>query len=153
MDGHIVDEPLLIADLEHEVLPNGSSDSATGLPCGLVNLLVVDKKNNSTPQFYVDVHSKRVMGFPEINTASKRLTMLTLAELVGNESTIEILEDVMKSTLCFRTKVGAASAIGNLLPASQRDPFKGTLAFDPEHLNVSVGEGLGRDENYIRITR
>lgn len=160
VQGHI-GEKVSLTFLEQTRLPRGKGmiyrsglDVHTQLPPDelsiSLNLLVSSPRNSSTPQYYVDVCSGTIIGFPEVNGASKRLTLLTLAKRIGNDNTIDVLNGILKTTDCFRTRIGAASAIKSLLPPSDVDAFLGSLPFAPDSIDVSIGAGLGRDESYGR---
>lgn len=118
-----------------------------------LNLLVSIPENYATPQFYIDVESERIIGFPEINTASKRLALLTMASLIGDENTLDILTDTITRTSCFRTKVGAAKAALALMAESSHDSFIGSLGFDPNTMDVSIASGYGREQTIPREIR
>ncbi|MDC8786937.1 hypothetical protein [Roseateles koreensis] len=115
-----------------------------------LNLLVSIPENFLPPQFYIDEDSLKIILFPEVNTASKRLTLLKLASLIGNINTLDLLTETISGTNCFRTKVGAAKAAMALMPIESHDSFKGSLGFDPTSLDVSIASGYGREQTIPR---
>ncbi|MFG6443511.1 hypothetical protein [Roseateles sp. LKC17W] len=110
-----------------------------------LNLLTSAKSNSQVPQYYVDTSTSRIIGFPEVNAASKRLTLLKLAGLIGNQNTLDLLDRVLEKSECFRTRVGAAQACIEMQAsdANAVERVKSRLGFDPARFDVDVGAGFG----------
>jgi hypothetical protein len=147
-----IGESVKVQFLEDTVLPKGKMmiyrrgiDVHTQLPpediSVSLNLLMAAPSNSSVVQYYVDTQTGVIIGFPEVNTSSKRLTLLSLAKALGDENTVDLLDQVVKTSQCFRTRVGAANAILGLLPATEAITYTGSLPFDPSVVDVSIGQG------------
>lgn len=110
-----------------------------------LNLLTAAKSNNRVPQYYVDTTTSRIIGFPEVNAASKRLTLLKLAGIVGNQNTLDLLDHVLEKSECFRTRIGAAQACIEMQAsdANAVERVKSRLGLDPTHVDVDIGAGFG----------
>ena len=122
-------------DVHTQLPPEGLSIS--------LNLLMASSGNNAVTQYYVDTETGKIIGFPDVNTSSKRLTLLDLAGCIGDLNTVDLLDRVVQTSTCFRTRVSAARAILGLLPEHESEAYLDRLPFNPRELDVSVGEGRG----------
>lgn len=122
-------------DVHTQLPPEGLSIS--------LNLLMASNANAGVTQYYVDTETSRIIGFPEVNASSKRLTLLELAGCIGDWNTVDLLDSVVRTSPCFRTRVSAARAVIGLLPETEIEAYQDRLPFNPREIDVSAGEGGG----------
>lgn len=76
-----------------------------------LNLMTVGPKTLQLDQYYFDVNSGTIIDTPEFASIHKRASIVSLAGLVGDANTIQLLVDLLERTPCRRVREAAVGAI------------------------------------------
>lgn len=81
-----------------------------------LNLLWAPPEMRLREQFIFDLEKKQVSGYSEDGDANKRISILSLAAVLGNGNTQDILLGLASSHPCRRTRLAAYEATARLAP-------------------------------------
>jgi hypothetical protein len=136
-------EPVELTFLEDTTLPRGkvmafraSKDVHTQIPPEEIsislNLLSRNREMTKRQQFFFDVQKGCIDRFAE-DSNSRRVDLITVANWIGNENTVDILESIAKTHECSRTRAAAYYALLERL-GNSTDWVHSAIENDPDPL-------------------
>jgi len=81
-----------------------------------LNLMIADRDYRVRDQYFFDLASRTIAGYPHELPSSARTSLLTIAGHIGNANTVEMLSDLAAQHPCRRTRLAAYEALGRQQP-------------------------------------
>jgi len=82
-----------------------------------LNLMVADRESLLRDQYFFDLGSRTIAGYPPELAATKRTSLLNLAGFLGDDDTGQLLRDLASKHPCKRTRLSAFDAWARQRPA------------------------------------
>jgi hypothetical protein len=109
-----------------------------------LNLMLVDRESALHDQFFFDLERQCISGYVT-TTTSKRVSLLDIAKLIGDASTLDIVDTLAQAHPCRRTRLAATEACAALHPR-EASRFWARAAGDREELvRIEARKQLARD--------
>jgi hypothetical protein len=79
-----------------------------------INLLITEAATRLRPQHIVDPVRSIITGYPLGTISSRRVVLMKIASEIGDGNTLDILDQIKKTTPCHRTRSASEGAIDKL---------------------------------------
>lgn len=79
-----------------------------------LNLMLYREADKYTTQYFVDTASSRVVGTSSQSPGYRRLTLIRMAELIGNEETLSLLDEIAAKTVYTDLQRAASTAASRM---------------------------------------
>jgi hypothetical protein len=109
-----------------------------------LNLMVAPSDIRIRDQFYFDLTSRTIAGYPPEIAASSRASLLNIARFLGNADTPQLLSDIATRHPCRRTRLTAFEAWARQRPADSESIWAKAVD-DPAPLVVNAARRRLRD--------
>jgi hypothetical protein len=108
-----------------------------------LNLMLVEPETALRDQFFFDLERGCIAGYVT-TTTSKRVSLMEMAKLIGDASTLDIVDAIARAHPCRRTRLAATQACAALHPG-EAQRFWTRAAADPEELvRIEARRQLGQ---------
>jgi len=81
-----------------------------------VNLMVADRDSLLRDQYFFDLATRTIAGYPPELAATKRQSLLNLAGFLGDDNTAQLLNDLALRHPCKKTRLSAFNALSRQQP-------------------------------------
>lgn len=122
-----------------------------------LNLMVIDPVLQAQEQYFFDLDTKKIVGYPYNASVFKRISLIQLAGYVANDRTKDLLTEIASFDPSWRARVAALDGIFRLEP-TESIPFlermaRGENEFVSSFSEAALNAAGGRGENFADMRK